>query len=204
MDFNIDFNKALNQDFYLQDTEIVAQKLIGKVFIREINGIVLCGEIVETEAYIPFEDAANHSARGKTQRNAAMHENGGILYVYKIYGVHHCINVVTEKSGLGSAVLIRALRPLLGIEYMQSQRRRTNLIELCNGPGKLAQAFSFTRDDNYKSLTQPKLFIQNYKDYSDDMIVNTTRIGINVAAELNLRYYLNGCNYVSQYKKKNN
>ncbi|MEI6089613.1 MAG: DNA-3-methyladenine glycosylase [bacterium] len=201
MDFEIDYNKVLAQDFYLQDTELVARKLIGKVLVREIEGNILCGEIVETEAYIPFGDAANHSARGKTIRNAAMHEDGGILYVYKIYGVHHCINVVTEESGLGSAVLIRAIRPIKGIEYMQAQRGNSELIALCNGPGKLALAFSFNKDDNYADITQPKLFIQTNKDYSNDDIINTTRIGIKIAAELNLRYYLKGCKYVSRYKK---
>jgi DNA-3-methyladenine glycosylase len=201
MGLQIDYSKALAKEFSLQDTELVARNLIGKVLVREINNNLLCGEIVETEAYTPFNDAANHSARGKTLRNAAMHENGGILYVYKIYGVHHCINVVTEKSGFGSAVLIRALRPMDGIDYMQAQRGNKQLIELCNGPGKLAKAFSFNKDDNYADITQPKLFIQRHNDYEDDEIVNTTRIGINLAADLNLRFYLKGCKYVSRYKK---
>jgi DNA-3-methyladenine glycosylase len=201
MDFIINYNNALSKDFYLQDTELVAKQLIGKVLVRKIEGIVLCGEIVETEAYLPFDDAANHSARGKTQRNAPMHENGGILYVYKIYGVHHCINVVTESEGLGSAVLIRALRPLAGIEFMQSQRGKTNIIELCNGPGKLAKAFSFTKDDNYTKITEPELFIQSFNDYNENRIISTTRIGINVAVDLNLRYYLMDSEYVSRRKK---
>ncbi len=199
--FGIDFNKALNLDFYLQDTEIVAKNLIGKVLVRKIDGIILSGEIVETEAYMPFNDAANHSAKGKTSRNSAMFENGGIFYVYKIYGVHHCINVVTDKSGLGSAVLIRALRPFTGIDGMKTRRRKTELVELCNGPGKLAQALSFTTNDNCSSMLLPDLYIQDFKSYNDIELVNTPRIGINVATDLNLRYYLKKCEYVSRFRK---
>jgi DNA-3-methyladenine glycosylase len=192
----IEIKNRLQKEFYLQRTEIVAKELLGKILVFRD----LAGKIVETEAYIPENDEANHSARGKTKRNAAMHEEGGILYVYKIYGVHHCINVVTEVKDKGCAVLIRALQPLVGIDLMKKNRKKNKIEELCKGPGNVAKAFGFTTDDNYNSLLSDDLYIVDNLD--DREIVADKRIGISKAIDLPLRFYYANDPYVSGKKIK--
>lgn len=182
------------ESFYLQPTEIVAQKLIGsifKIFNNEQNRIVLL-RIVETEAYLSYGDEASHSFRGKTPRNSAMFEKGGILYVYKIYGIHHCINVVTEAEGVGSAVLIRAMECIKSNEEFPQNGFR--------GPGKLARSLGFTTLDTGCSLLggSYSLFIPT----SHVPIRTTKRIGITKSADLRLRFCLQGSPFVSVDWKK--
>lgn len=197
-DFQIDHRKALQTEFYQQDTELIAKQILGKVLVVQNEMWTMCGEIVETEAYVVNGDLANHAAHKQTKRNAAMFEAGGIMYVYMIYGMYHCVNVVTEAQGDGCAVLIRAVRPLLGIEQMMLNRKQDKIKQLCSGPGKLAQAFGFTKEDNFSPLTSPKLFIQHYKNYADADIVATERIGIIHSKELPLRFYPQNCEWVSK------
>src|SRR5687767_3135134 len=102
----------LSRDFYNRDTKEVAQALLGKYLIRHLNGQVMIGKIVETEAYLGRHDLAAHSARGLTPRTQVMFGPPGVAYVYLIYGMYHCLNVVTEAEGHASAVLIRALEPI--------------------------------------------------------------------------------------------
>jgi len=195
----ISFIYALLPHFYLIDTDRIARKLLGKLLVkREENNQFTAGMIVETEAYIPNGDSANHSASGKTQRNAAMHEQGGILYVYKIYGVHYCTNVVTESYGLGSAVLLRALEPVEGIELMKSRRNSDNITELCKGPGNLSCAMGLDKSNNFASLLTDNLFIQDYKSLKINEISETGRIGISKAADLKLRFFIADSKYVSR------
>jgi DNA-3-methyladenine glycosylase len=196
--FKPDFKKALPEAFYLRNTEEVAKDLLGKVIVFNKDFHTLCGEIVETEAYIPEGDEANHAARGMTKRNEMMFSKGGVIYIYLIYGMYYCINAVTEDEGVGSAVLIRALRPVAGIEKMQENRKKEKLKDLCSGPGKLAGAFGFSKADNGKSLTSPDLFIQDYKSYSPDEITADTRIGIQKSADLPLRFYPKDCEWRSK------
>jgi DNA-3-methyladenine glycosylase len=120
---NFPFQNALSQDFFARATEKVARDLLGAVLVRRVGDTVLAGRIVETEAYLAEDDAASHSFRGRTRRNEAMFGEAGTLYVYRIYGVHHCANIVTEDAGRGAAVLLRALEPLAGIEWMQKEQR---------------------------------------------------------------------------------
>lgn len=186
MEFNI-----MPLEFYQRDTITVARELLGKLFVRIIDGQILSAEIIETEAYLPTNDPACHASKHKTQRNAPMFENGGILYVYFIYGNHFCANIVTEKEGLGSAVLIRAARPIQGIEIMKKNRHIDDIFNLCNGPGKFAQAFGLKREHNYHSLSSKSIFVADYISYNDSEIVITNRIGIKIGAELPLRFYVN-------------
>jgi len=109
---------------------------------------LLVGKIVETEAYIGEGDPACHAARGKTPRNAVMYGPPGYAYIYFIYGMYFCLNVVTEEEGFPAAVLIRAVEPLTGIEKMAQLRKQTKPTALASGPGKLCQAFSLTREQN--------------------------------------------------------
>ncbi|OGU11891.1 MAG: hypothetical protein A2X61_10160 [Ignavibacteria bacterium GWB2_35_12] len=186
-----DFKKALKKEFYIRDAETVARELIGKVLVKKLDtGDILAGMITETEAYLANNDLASHSATGKSQRNAPMFEDGGIVYVYKIYGIHHCLNIVTGTEGKGSAVLIRAIVPLLGIEKMKIFRKTNDINKLCNGPGNAANAFAFSREDNFRDLFHQGLFVQEYYNPKPKEIIKTKRIGITKSADLELRYCL--------------
>ena len=118
-----------------------------------------------------------------------MFEDGGILYVYKIYGIHHCVNIVTETKGKGCAVLIRAIVPILGIDIMKNLRNNENIKTLCKGPGNLTKAFDFNTNDNFKSVCSNELFLQDFKHISNNEIITTERIGITKSKELKLRYF---------------
>ncbi len=109
--------KKLPRSFYLRSTITIARELLGKRLVRVLNGKMLVGRIVETEAYRGKLDPASHAFRGRTQRNAVMFREGGHLYVYFTYGMHFCANVVTGKEGTGEAVLIHAIEPLEGTEF---------------------------------------------------------------------------------------
>ncbi len=188
----------LPQEYFLGDTVTIARDLLGKIFVKiEADGLTMAGRIVETEAYIPHGDLANHSARGKTPRNAPMHENGGIIYVYIIYGIHHCLNFVTESEGKGAAVLIRAIEPISGIDRMQQRRKTTKLTNLCSGPGKLAQAYAITKADNLKVLGQSEFGVYAPIQKNKYKIVDTTRIGIRESKDLEYRFYIKGSKCVS-------
>ena len=192
------FSLSLTKEFYLQKTENVAKELLGKVIVKKINKkIIFAGKIVETEAYLSNNDLASHSAHRKTKRNSAMFSEGGILYVYKIYGIHHCINVVTESESVGSAVLIRAVEPLMGIDTMKNLRGNENIYNLCNGPAKLAQAFDFKLKDNSSSLFTPKLYIQSYENIAQSHIITSRRVGIIKSFELPLRFFINDSKFLS-------
>ncbi|MDQ1264956.1 MAG: DNA-3-methyladenine glycosylase [Bacteroidota bacterium] len=200
----LDKNKALKEDFYLQETEIVAKNLINKILVRILPDYPepLAARIVETEAYLDSGDKASHSAPGQTKRNAPMFAKGGILYVYKIYGIHHCVNVVTKEEGFGSAVLLRAGEPLSGIEKMKEHRSCGDIMKLCKGPGNLARSFGFDLSDNYSKLTGDDLYITDKGNIDDSMIGCSERVGISKSEEFPLRFFLIGSNYVSSNKIK--
>jgi DNA-3-methyladenine glycosylase len=193
------YKKKLDVDFFLLPTTDVAMKLLGKIFVKvEEDGQLLAGKIVETEAYLGKGDEASHSFPGLTERNRPMFEQGGILYVYKSYGIHHCINFVTEKAGIGAAVLIRAVEPLAGIDTMKFRRGVEDILRLCNGPGNTAKAFGFKKDDNFRSLTSDNLFILDVNSSGKDEILRTKRIGISRSTDLLLRFYLKNSKYISR------
>ncbi|MHA1675849.1 MAG: DNA-3-methyladenine glycosylase, partial [Candidatus Njordarchaeales archaeon] len=132
----------LNRNFYERYTVDVARDLLGKVLVRVLSSEqILAGIIVETEAYRGQDDPASHAYGRKTPRNAIMYGKPGYSYVYFIYGMYHCLNVVTEPEGVPAAVLIRAVEPIFGIELMKKYRNTDKISNLTNGPGKLCQAF---------------------------------------------------------------
>src|SRR5687767_2045780 len=145
---------VLPRSFYEQETITVAKQLLGKVLVHKSFGGVTAGKIVETEAYLEQDDPANHAARGQTVRNAAMFGPPGYSYIYLIYGMYSCFNVVTGAEGVGEAVLIRALEPLEGIDVMQQRRSIQDVHKLCNGPGKLVIAMGITKELYGHDLTQ--------------------------------------------------
>ncbi|MCX8055042.1 MAG: DNA-3-methyladenine glycosylase [Ignavibacteria bacterium] len=180
--------KLVESEKFLENTEYVAQFLLGKLLIVDSNGCLLGGRISETEAYLAKDDEASHSFRGKTQRNAAMFANGGTIYVYRSYGVHYCMNIVSESENIGAAVLIRSIIPLLGVEIMKFNRKTENLKILCNGPGKLTQALGITIYDNYKIINESNIFLLDDGCKPDFMA--TKRIGISKSIDLPLRFVI--------------
>lgn len=178
----------LTKSFYGRNTLVVARALLGQVLVHEVNEQKISGKIVETEAYLQNDPAA-HSFRGLTPRCAPMFGPPGVSYVYFIYGMYHCFNVVTERDGYAGAVLVRALAPVLGI----AQDQKTN------GPGKLCRALHITRNNNNKPLTKKSgLYIVSGEKISDKNIVKTTRIGITDAAHEPYRFYIKGNLFISK------
>ncbi len=193
----------LDPDFYLRGVVEVAQDLLGKTFVRKISDQTLTGTIVEVEAY-DVEDEASHSFNGQSKRNRVMFENGGLLYVYFIYGVHYCCNIVTGKADHGAAVLIRAIEPLTNLETLAVNRfnkatlRDKEIINLTNGPAKLCQAYKIGRADNGTNLNGDDIYILDAPKLKKNQIVQTTRIGISRAKELPWRFYIKDNIFVSQ------
>ncbi len=190
--------RALTSDFYNRPTEVVARELLGKLFVRHIGDSVLSGIIVETEAYLPEGDEASHAWRGRTRRNAAMFEQGGILYVYMIYGIHYCLNFVTEERDLGCAVLLRAVEPVHGIAEMRARRGVQPVEQLCNGPGKVAAAFGLTTDHSFTSACGSGTYVQPGREVAGRDILATPRIGITKSAGLPLRFSIKNSAFVSK------
>lgn len=172
--------------------------LLGCVLTHYSPEGVASGVIVETEAYRP-EDPACHAYNGPTMRNRTMFEGPGLAYVYLSYGIHHLLNVVCEGRGVGSAVLIRALRPLEGRALMA--RRRGRASGLCNGPGRLTRALGVDLAKNGHDLTSGDLTISRGEP-PDGEIVATTRVGITRGAQLPWRYLILGDANVSVAPKR--
>lgn len=179
------------------DTARVAKELLGCYLVREIDGQELIGKIVETEAYHQ-SDAASHSYRGKTPRTEIMFGPPGFSYVYFTYGMHHCMNVVTGEEGEGSAVLIRAVEPVKGIEQMRKNRPDKSDHDLTNGPAKLCYALDINKSLNEHDLTKPPLQLRAGEQVDAKNIVATTRIGISESKEKPWRFYIKDNPFVSK------
>ncbi|HHX74615.1 MAG TPA: DNA-3-methyladenine glycosylase [Firmicutes bacterium] len=191
------YKANLPAGFYDRPTAEVARLLLGKILVHHSPEGLTAGRIVETEAYLAQEDPACHAARGMTRRNAPMFGPAGTAYIYLIYGVHHCFNVVTGKEGEGEAVLIRALEPLCGLDLMQARRNVGHKTKLCSGPGNLCRAMKITPLLNGHPLSRPPLYLAA-DGYEGFETVTTTRVGISLAAELPLRFYIAGNPCVSR------
>lgn len=190
--------KVLSQDFFLtNDTPTIAQLLLGKIIIHETEAGSVAGRIVETEAYLSYNDPASHSARGLTRANASMFGPGGQAYVYISYGIHHCFNTVCQEAGKGEGVLIRALEPLLGLSIMRQRRPGHADSQLTNGPGKLCQALGIDLDFNGHDLNRPPLYLVE-SGYEVGRVGQSPRIGISKGRGLPLRFYIAGNKFVSR------
>lgn len=194
-------------DFYLQDDVVsIAKQLLGKVISTHINGIRTSGMIVETEAYKGITDKASHAYMGrKTKRTAPMFEQGGIAYVYLCYGIHSLFNVVTYIKDVPHAILIRAIEPLEGIEFMLERSGQSALKpSITAGPGVLSEALGITSIHSGESLLGKTISIEDRNVIIEpNSIVSTTRVGVAYAAEdalLPYRFYLSGNRYVSKGK----
>ena len=189
----------LPRDFYARPTLDVARDLIGKTLIRLTAEGPAGGVIVETEAYVAAVDPAAHAYRGQTTRNRSMFGPPGHAYVYVSYGMHHCLNAVTEREGEAAAVLIRAVAPTVGIELMRARRGpRISDLNLCRGPGRLCQALALTLADDGADLLGSSLRIADTPGFpTDTPIATTPRIGITRAADWPWRFLIPGNSYVS-------
>ncbi|MTI95487.1 MAG: DNA-3-methyladenine glycosylase [Firmicutes bacterium] len=183
--------------FYNQPTLQVARELLGTILVHQAESRIVAGKIVETEAYLQG-DPACHANQGPTKRNASMFGPPGHSYVYLIYGIHYCFNVVTMPAGVGEAVLIRALEPLKGLALMQQRRNQHRPELLCAGPGRLCQALGITMDHDGISLSGDKLWLEKAEPVQADNIIITTRIGITQGADLPYRFYIANNKYVSR------
>lgn len=188
--------KELSLDFLQNSAERVAPRLLGCILERHIDGQIIRTKIVETEAYNQ-SDAASHSYKGRTNRTDVMFGPAGHLYVYFTYGMHYCCNVVTEKEGIGSSVLIRAVEPLKGHDYMAKQRGKSG-IELTNGPAKLCEAMGIDKQLNGHNLQSGNLRLIVQPPLPSSEIVTTTRIGISKAKDVPWRFYIKDSPFVSR------
>ena len=181
--------RPLASRFFRASTPEVARRLLGCLLVHDSPEGRTAGRIVETEAYLSQGDEASHSARGETARCASMFLGPGHAYVYLIYGMHHCFNVVTARAGVGEAVLVRALEPVEGLELMQRRRKGRRREELCSGPGRCAQAMGLDRRHDGLDLAAGALRIEpRPRGWSPPTIEVTPRIGIRKAADLPLRF----------------
>ena len=195
--------RKIKKDFYNRETLKVAQEILGKFLVRKIGKKIIAGKIVETEAYVGSSDLASHASRGKTARTTLMFGPPGHAYVYLVYGLNYCFNIVTEKENYPAAILIRAIEPAEGADLMKRYRKTQKLIfNLTNGPGKLCQALKIDKSINMLDLTKNILWVEDrgVKIKSSE-IVAAKRIGVDYAGKYKnkpWRFYLRGNPFVSK------
>lgn len=181
--------RKLERAFYDRDPIEVAQALLGKLLVHVVDGVERVGRIVEVEAYLGPHDLAAHSSRGLTPRTRVMFGPPGHAYVYLIYGMHHCMNVVTQPEGTASAVLLRALEPV------------RNVAGRTQGPGLLCRALGIDKRLNGHDLLSEDFYIAAAEPQARIAIVRRPRIGVDYAgawARRLLRFYIRGNPYVSR------
>ena len=175
----------MNHMFFRQDTVELARKLLGCLLVHRTPDGVAGGMIVETEAYVGAIDKACHAYRNRSERTEIMYQDGGYAYVYFIYGMHYCFNVVTGPEGEGNAVLVRALEPIIGLGLMRKRRQTNQLRSLCSGPGRLCQALAITKNEygmDICAANSPLQLIQ-YRHIPNADIIATPRINVAYAEE---------------------
>ncbi len=185
--------------FYDRPTEQVARDLLGCVLECRTESGIAAGRIVETEAYLGEHDLACHAVAGRTARTAPLYGAPGIAYVYFIYGMYWCFNAVTRAEHEPSAVLVRAVEPVAGVDLMRRRRPRARRdVDLTNGPGKLCLALGIDGTLNWAPLQRPPLVIRRGEPVSDANVTVTPRIGITQSAEWPLRWFVSDSPYVSK------
>jgi len=198
----------LGREFYNRDTITVAKDLLGKVLVHNNKGNIMKGKIVETEAYLGLRDKAAHAYGGRrTKRVEVMYGPPGVAYVYFIYGMYYCFNIVAQEEGVPEAVLVRAIEPIESIDQMAINRFKKPYEELTryqkrnltNGPGKLCMALNITKEHNGLDLCEDTLYVEEGEE-EDFNIITSKRIGIDYAEEAKdfpYRFYIEGNPYVS-------
>ncbi len=190
---------TLPVSFFDRPADVVARELLGALVVSRLGGRRTSARIVETEAYLGYRDPASHGyLHRRNERNTALFGPPGSWYVYLSYGIHWCANLVCEAEGTASAVLLRALEPVEGVQVMRNRRGAVEDRQLCSGPGKLCQALGITRD-NLDGTTMPasKVTVEPSRVSLPVEVLTTPRIGITKAAEWPLRYLVAGNPHVS-------
>jgi DNA-3-methyladenine glycosylase len=190
--------KVLPKSFYARDPAIVAKELLGKILVRNLNGKILSGKIVETEAYYGEKDPASRARRGKLPHCELMWEEPGTVFIYMVHN-NWLFNIVTMPKGIASAVLIRALQPLKGIEVMKENRNVSDIKNLTSGPGKLTKALAITKELNGASVTNSKSEV--YITEGDNEKFETgksNRIGVSKDLKKPLRFFIKNNPFVSR------
>lgn len=195
--------RKIKKNFYNRNTIKVAQEILGKFLVRKIGKKIIAGKIVETEAYVGPSDLASHASRGKTARTAPMFGPPGHAYVYLVYGLNYCFNIVTEKENYPAAVLIRAIEPTDGIDLIKKFRKNQKIIfNLTNGPGKLCQALKIDKSLNNSDISKNILWVEDRGlKIKPSEIVAAKRIGVDYAGQYKnkpWRFYLRGNPFVSK------
>jgi DNA-3-methyladenine glycosylase len=173
----------LRRGFYRRPAVEVGRDLIGRVLVHQVNGERLAGRILETEAYQGPDDRASHASRGRTPRTEPMFWRGGHAYIYVVYGMHLCFNVVTGEEDFPSAVLVRALQPLEGRENMAKNSPRCRPRDLCRGPGRLSRALGLSREDDRTDLCRRGLHLEAGAPVDGALIARGKRIGVDYAGD---------------------
>lgn len=200
----------LTRDFFARDARIVAQELLGKIFVRLVDGKELRCMITETEAYIGEIDKACHAyGMKRTAKVEPLYGPPGITYIYFIYGLYHCFNLITKEVNVPEGVLIRAVEPLNYFDYLSEIRFKKTFSELTNsqiktltnGPSKFAMAYSLTRKENLiDTISSDEIYLEDL-NINDFEIVESKRIGIDYAEEAKdfpWRYYIKGNRFISK------
>jgi DNA-3-methyladenine glycosylase len=201
----------LTREFYARDTKTVAKELLGKIIVYNDGRNLYKGRIVETEAYTNDNDDAAHFSKGITHRTRVMDKVGGHIYIYTIYGMYECMNIVAETEGVHGGTLIRAVEPLEGIEDMYRNRykksydnpKKREIINLTNGPAKLVMAYGITKEEFYgvDLVTDTRIWLEDAPNLSEYEIVTTPRINIDYAEmgkDYLLRFYIKDNSFVSR------
>jgi DNA-3-methyladenine glycosylase len=191
----------LPRSFYNRPTPEVARDLLGKVICYRTEQSELQAHIVEVEAYIGEDDPACHAAPGPTRRNQVMYGKPGFSYIYFIYGMYHCFNIVTEREGFPAAVLLRAAEPCMGLEIMQENSPRSHALTILSGPGKFCRAFGLTTKQSGLDLCGAGLFLKDEGTRPGEIVVSP-RIGIRKGIDLPYRFYLEESNAVSGRRER--
>ncbi len=185
--------------FFRRPAEMVAADLVGMVVVSSVGGMITQGRIVETEAYLGYDDPASHGyLHRRNARNIALFGPAGSWYVYLSYGMHWCANLVCQRSGLASAVLLRALEPVAGLETMRRRRGAVPDRELCSGPGKLCRALGISRELDGARMGRGLVVVRRPTVSEEGRIAVSPRIGITKAVDWPLRFHLAGSPWTSR------
>lgn len=194
--------KVIGKSFFARSTIAVARNLLGTCLVRRVGRTVLSGKIVETEAYCGEDDLACHASRGRTKRTEILYAKPGTIYIYLIYGMYWCLNIVTEREDFPSAVLIRAVEPVEGVTLMMRRRGTRKIEDIANGPGKLCEAFGITGRMHGKPLGPETLWIEGRGGRLPARAIGQSpRIGVDYAkgcARYPWRFFVKDSPYVSR------
>lgn len=189
--------RTLKRKFFINPPDIVAKNLLGKILVRKLNGKILSGKIVETEAYFGEKDPASRAHKGKKNYNLAMWGDPGRIFIYNVHD-NWMFNIVAHLPKAVGAVLIRAIQPIDGIEIMKKNRSISDILQLCNGPGKLSRAVGITKEFNLIPVTRRSSPIVIVDNKTKLKIGRSKRIGITKDLPIKLRFFIKGNAFISR------